>query len=220
MAAIKLTCKKMDHYYSLTDSSNVYHIAIFYTLAWNWSISVIKSGRVSGLRKLTLWCEGSMLRCMRRQSINQIQHPQTNQTWTNWTQMMDLHHLVIFLLPPVPVQVRSRNTSASPLRMWKIPWSGGSPTNIHIRTFIAWLWTIWAFLVSQAIYFIEVDSDLCIATSTAVEWVFSQGHHLLLFTRNSLSPSLIRAFLCFGSWARCGLVVFDDVVAAVSAKQR
>jgi hypothetical protein len=28
VAAIKLACKKMDHYYSLTDSSSIYHIAM------------------------------------------------------------------------------------------------------------------------------------------------------------------------------------------------
>ncbi len=56
------------------------------------------------------------------------------------------------------------------------------------------------------------------ATSTSVERVFSQGRHLLPFARNGLSPSSIRAFLCFGSWARCGLVVFDDVVTAVTTK--
>jgi hypothetical protein len=57
-----------------------------------------------------------------------------------------------------------------------------------------------------------------LATSTAVERVFSQGRHLLPFSRNGLSPSSIQAFLCFGSWARCGLVIFDDVLAAVSGK--
>ncbi|KAF8223900.1 hypothetical protein L208DRAFT_1314790, partial [Tricholoma matsutake] len=50
--------------------------------------------------------------------------------------------------------------------------------------------------------------------------VFLQGHHLLPFTRNSLSSSLVQAFLCFGSWARCGLVMFDDVVAAVLARSK
>lgn len=55
-----------------------------------------------------------------------------------------------------------------------------------------------------------------LATSTSVERVFSQGRHLLPFTRNSLSSSSIRAFLCFGSWSRCSLVVFGDVLAAMS----
>ena len=56
----------------------------------------------------------------------------------------------------------------------------------------------------------------CPATSTAVEHIFSQGHHILPFTRNHLSSSSIWAYLCFGSWAHSGLVVLSDVVAAVS----
>jgi len=38
-----------------------------------------------------------------------------------------------------------------------------------------------------------------------------------LFTHNHLSSSSIRVYLCFGSWARSGLVVLSDVVATVSA---
>ena len=56
------------------------------------------------------------------------------------------------------------------------------------------------------------------ATSTSVKCVFLQGRHLLPFAHNSLSPSSIQAFLCFGSWAHCGLAVFDDVVTAVTTK--
>ncbi|KAG1744786.1 hypothetical protein EDB19DRAFT_1906503 [Suillus lakei] len=46
------------------------------------------------------------------------------------------------------------------------------------------------------------------ATSTAVERVFSQGRHLLHFTRN---PSSTRAFLCLGSWLRCDLFAPEDL---------
>jgi hypothetical protein len=49
----------------------------------------------------------------------------------------------------------------------------------------------------------------------AVERVFSQGRQLIPFTRNGLSSSSIQAFLCVGSWARCGIIGFDDVLAAV-----
>jgi hypothetical protein len=59
-----------------------------------------------------------------------------------------------------------------------------------------------------------------IATSTSVKHVFSQGRHLLPFAHNSLSPSSIRAFLCFGSWSRCGLVLFSDVLEAVLLKSK
>ena len=58
------------------------------------------------------------------------------------------------------------------------------------------------------------------ARFTSVEQVFLQGCHLLPFSHNSLSPSSIRAFLCFGSWSCCGLVVLDDVVGAVTVRIR
>ncbi|EGN99645.1 hypothetical protein SERLA73DRAFT_38945, partial [Serpula lacrymans var. lacrymans S7.3] len=49
------------------------------------------------------------------------------------------------------------------------------------------------------------------ATSTAVERIFSQGQQLLHFTRNRLSPSSTRAFLCLGSWLRCELISSADL---------
>jgi len=59
-----------------------------------------------------------------------------------------------------------------------------------------------------------------IATSTAVERVFSQGRQLLSFTRNRLSASSIRAFLCLGSWGRNDLILFEDVLAAVKGNSK
>ncbi|KAG1750787.1 hypothetical protein EDB19DRAFT_1628771, partial [Suillus lakei] len=46
---------------------------------------------------------------------------------------------------------------------------------------------------------------------SSVEHVFSQGRHLLHFTRNRLSPSSTRAFLCLGSWLRCDLLAPEDL---------
>lgn len=62
-----------------------------------------------------------------------------------------------------------------------------------------------------------------LATSTAVERVFSQGRQVLHFTRNRLSPATIRGLMCFGNWCRKGLVRMSDVVDAVrcgSSKRR
>src|ERR1700722_8870517 len=59
-----------------------------------------------------------------------------------------------------------------------------------------------------------------VATSTAVERVFSQGRQLLSFTRNCLHPSTIRAFLCLGSWGRNDLIFFEDVLAAVKGNSK
>ena len=58
----------------------------------------------------------------------------------------------------------------------------------------------------------------CLATSTAVEHVFSQGRQVLHFTRNRLSPSSIHASMCFGAWSRKNLVHMPDLVEAISAK--
>ena len=59
-----------------------------------------------------------------------------------------------------------------------------------------------------------------VATSTAVERIFSQGRQLLSFTRNRLHPSTIRAFLCLGSWGRNDLIFFEDVLAAVKGNSK
>ncbi|KAG1741021.1 hypothetical protein EDB19DRAFT_1635128, partial [Suillus lakei] len=58
------------------------------------------------------------------------------------------------------------------------------------------------------------------AISTAVEHVFSQGHHLLSFTHNCLQGSSIQAFLCLGSWAHHDLILFEDLVAAMKANSK
>ncbi|KAF8210609.1 hypothetical protein K438DRAFT_1570283 [Mycena galopus ATCC 62051] len=54
-----------------------------------------------------------------------------------------------------------------------------------------------------------------IATSTPVERFFSQGRHLLVFTRNRLSGDSIRKFLCFGAWSKRDLIRTEQVVEAV-----
>jgi hypothetical protein len=59
-----------------------------------------------------------------------------------------------------------------------------------------------------------------IATSTAVERVFLQGHQLLLSTRNRLLASSIHVFLCLGSWGRNNLILFEDGLAAVKGNSK
>lgn len=59
-----------------------------------------------------------------------------------------------------------------------------------------------------------------VATSTAVERVFSQGRQLLHFTRNRLSPASTRAFLCLSSWLRTDLIIPDDLVSMVKQSRK
>ena len=60
-----------------------------------------------------------------------------------------------------------------------------------------------------------MTSNTILATSTAVERVFSQGRQLLHFTRNRLSGLSIRSLLCFGDWSRKDLIANSDVVDAI-----
>jgi hAT family C-terminal dimerisation region len=58
-------------------------------------------------------------------------------------------------------------------------------------------------------------SNVILATSTAVERVFSRGRHLLPFTQSHLSGASICALLCFGDWSRKDLIATSDVVEAI-----
>ena len=51
-----------------------------------------------------------------------------------------------------------------------------------------------------------------------MERVFSQGRQLLYFTRNRLSPALIRASLCLGDWSRKDMVHMSDIIGAILGK--
>lgn len=63
-----------------------------------------------------------------------------------------------------------------------------------------------------------IDHNL--ATSTAVERVFSQGRHLLHFSRNRLMPKSIRALLCLGSWSNNELLDMPSLVAAITPSKK
>ena len=56
-----------------------------------------------------------------------------------------------------------------------------------------------------------------LATSTAVERVFSQGRHLLGFTRNRLNGQSIRRFMCLGSWSSHTLIKDEDLLEAIES---
>ena len=117
--------------------------------------------------------------------------------------------------------VRLTNICINQLRMLRILSSGGLLTIIFTWTFITWLWTILASLLSK----IPIRICICltipqIAISTAVECVFSQGHQLSSFTFNCLSASSICAFLCLSSWHHHDLISFEDILVAVKEKSK
>ncbi|KIL63554.1 hypothetical protein M378DRAFT_53484, partial [Amanita muscaria Koide BX008] len=78
---------------------------------------------------------------------------------------------------------------------------------------IAWWWDhrkVYPKLSAMAFDYLSVP-----ATSTAVERLFSQGRQLLYFTRNRLSPTMIRAFLCLSDWGKRDLIDMPELVAAI-----
>lgn len=82
-----------------------------------------------------------------------------------------------------------------------------------VRDPIAWWWehrVIYPRLSVMALDYLSIP-----ATSTAVERLFSQGRQLLHFTRSQLSPAMIRAFLCFGDWSRKGVVDMNNIIAGI-----
>jgi hypothetical protein len=65
-----------------------------------------------------------------------------------------------------------------------------------------------------------MTSNAILATSTAVEHVYSQGCQLLHFTHNCLSGVSIRALLCFGDWSQKDLIATSDIVEAIRYSNR
>lgn len=49
-------------------------------------------------------------------------------------------------------------------------------------------------------------------SSTGVEHLFSQGHHVISFSRNQLNEDTICALMCMGDWSQKNVIVPDDLV--------
>lgn len=196
VAAMKLARKKMDRYYSLTDSSHVYRIAMVlhpgmkleYFRNQKWEDEWIEQAETLVREEYAAKYE------------KLIEKPNTeNNSTTKDDNFTSFGNLSVTNCPRASEIQEYLNhvveNVKDPMKWWV--------ENKYV----------YPNLHRMALDYLSIP-----ATSTSVERVFSQGRHLLPFARNSLSPSSIRAFLCFGSWARCGLVVFDDVVTAVTMK--
>ena len=193
--AMKLAQKKMDCYYSLTNSSHAYHITM-----------VPHPGM-----KLEYFC---------------------NQKWeAEWIKQVET-----LVWEEYAAKYEKTTEDAAPKDLTKNDDGFASfsvlsvttcPCASEIQEYLSHVvknvkdplkWWVDNKYVYPNLHQMALDYLSIPATSTSVKHVFSQGRHLLPFARNSLSPSSIQAFLCFGSWVHCGLVVFDDVVAAVTTK--
>jgi hypothetical protein len=198
LAAMKLASKKMDRYYSLTDSSSTYRIAM-----------VLHPGmKLEYFRKqrwLKTWIETAQELVeeeyvLRYQKLQEPTSPDDKEKPSNdFTSFGNLSitpldgemtELELYLSQPV-------ENVADPLKWWLT----------HSHTFPT--------LSQMALDYLSIP-----ATSTAVERVFSQGRHLLSHTRNRMKGKTLCAHLCLGSWARKGLVDVKDLIEVIQATSK
>ena len=76
-------------------------------------------------------------------------------------------------------------------------------------------------IVSLGFFFCELNllkylTILNLASSVAVERVFSKGRLLISHVRNRLSAQSTRALLCLGYWSKMGFVTLEDLKAGAS----
>ena len=71
-------------------------------------------------------------------------------------------------------------------------------------------------------YLLRGVDDVSVGRESPLSDMFFSKEHQLLqhFTRNRLSPSTIRAYLCLGAWGRCDLLYMEDLLAAVTNRKR
>ena len=107
-------------------------------------------------------------------------------------------------------------------RMYLTLLSGGLTIRGSIQPSHPWPLTIFVYCVSKSsyLYLQYINKPSSLATSTAVECVFSQGWHILHFTWNHLSPSTIHTHLCLGSWACYGLISVANFVKAIQLESK
>jgi len=195
VAALKLARNKMNRYYSLTDASVTYRIAM-----------VLHPGMKLDYFRQAEWeadwvDEAESL--VRNEYISHYENKdmpkQTDTTdaatdaGTDFNDFGNLsvqsaarrHEVDDYLRAPVEAVIE-------PLRWW---------TNNRF---------VYPHLHRMALDYLSIP-----ATSTAVERVFSHGRHILPFTRNRLSASTIRAYLCLGSWCSKNLVGIPQIVTVI-----
>ena len=218
---MKLACNKMNRYYSLTDSSNIYRIAMvlhpgmklkyFCNQKWEeeWieqAENLVREEYISSYKKVP-------------EETNAT--PMENADADNDSGYASFGNLSVTTCPheseiqeylSLPVE-----NVKNPLKWWE--------DNKHIypslhRMALDYISIPGTFYIRVSTFFAINLIIMNLATSTSVERVF--------FARLPSPPIYVQrplAFLylclsCFRSWARCGLLIFSDVVDAVSQRSK
>lgn len=201
LAALTVARKKMDHYYSLTDEAAPYRMAMVlhpglkleYFRQHEWEKEWIEQAERMVREEYAASYEKPAESGEAGVQSSAVQGSEGISVFANFsvgTAVTTLSEVDEYLKRPV-------ENVLDPLKWW-----------IDNRR-------VYPSLSSMALDYLSIPP-----TSTAVERVFSQGRHLLHFTRNRLSPSTIRAYLCLGSWARHGLVTVTDIAKAIQSTSK
>jgi hypothetical protein len=200
IAALKLAHKKLDRYYSLTDSTVVYRIAM-----------VLHPGMKLEYFKRAEW-EADWIE--QAESLVRDEYMSSYQAKSNATQAA-----------PVVTGDPSNNNFADfgNLSVTTAPRSNELDDYLRLTVENVADPLVWWHnnrFVYPMLHRMALDYLSAPATSTAVERVFSQGRNLLPYTRNRLSASSIRAYLCLGSWCRNDLVTMHDIAVILKENSK
>ncbi|TFY73210.1 hypothetical protein EWM64_g10802 [Hericium alpestre] len=200
-ASLTMAKKTLNHYYDLTDSSEVYRIAMVlhpchkleYFKNANWETDWINTA-----------CD--LVQDEYKRSYASLEVPaddkelaiQEVEVVSSSTQVPNIFDVLPALSAPQP------NPERNELDRYL------STDTEHVENVFTW-WLDWRDqfprLSRMAIDYLTIP-----ATSVAVERVFSRGHLLLSHIRNRLSAQTTRALLCLGDWSLLGLIKDTDVL--------
>jgi len=216
LAAMKFARKKLNHYYSLTDLSAVYRIAMGKFKHFIYILNTHSMTVLHPALKLEYFCQHEWEEDWIDTALQLVQDEYTaryekalpaeeSPVATKPTPTNDFADFLDFsVATKVTHTSELDNFLRDPVEAVKDP--------------LLWWYNkrlIYPNLSSMARDYLSIPP-----TSTAVERVFSQGRGLLQYTRNRLSPDTIRAYLCLGDWCRNGVVDISDLTAAIKEKKR
>ena len=214
IAALKLARNKLNRYYSLTDGSTAYRIAMVlhpglklaYFRCHEWDQEWIEQAEALTRDEYKSAYENK---------VAAVANPSGQADPQPSGDFMDFGNLsVAAATPPCELDEYLRQpveAVSDPLKWWH--------NHKFVYPNLYRMGLDFLSIPGMSACFDSVCTDHCpSATSTAVERVFSLGRHLLPYTRNRMSGASFRASLCLGSWCRHDLISVEDIEEALKER--
>jgi hypothetical protein len=149
----------------------------------------LNSYHINFSAKLTVTTAQTMIR-------SRIRTPATTKkiSWLSWTTTLS-HHV---------------------LKVLQSLSSGGLIIKDLILDYHAWLRIFLQYQMSLSTELNEFILTWSLASSVAVERVFSKGRLIISHIRNRLTAQSTRALMCLGYWSKLGFVTLEDLKAGAS----